>query len=311
MSSAVLRFAPSPNGYLHLGHVWSACLAFDEAKRLGGRFLLRIEDIDQGRSKTVFEEAIYEDLRWLGLRWEEPVWRQSEHFDDYERALRQLRDMDVVYPCWATRGEIRSAIESTAGGLRRWPKDADGQPFYPGLYRDISPAQRNGLMWEGGQFAWRLNMQKALARLEEKAESLMFVEGRERRRCISVQAETIGDVVIARKDFPTSYHLSVTLDDAVQGVSLITRGHDLLPATGVHRILQELLGLPQPDYYHHELVRDDRGRRLSKKAGDVGIRMLRERGETPESVRCLARAGVGLRGKQPQHDDNGDHAKQG
>jgi len=288
----VLRFAPSPNGWLHLGHACSALFAYETAKALHGRFLLRIEDIDVGRCRPEYEEAIYEDLAWLGLDWEQPVRRQSEHFADYEAALKRLRDMGLVYPCFATRKQITDAIAATGIGLRNWPVDPDGAPLYPGIYKNMAPAERSRLMWEGRTYAWRLDMEKALAKAEEIAGAPLtfFEEGEgpngETGTCM-VKPALFGDVVIARKDVPTSYHLAVTVDDAIQGITLVTRGQDLFPATYVHRILQVLLGLPEPRYRHHRLIRDGAGRRLSKSARDMGLRELRAAGKAPADIRRM------------------------
>lgn len=288
----VLRFAPSPNGWLHLGHACSALFAYEAAKELRGRFLLRIEDIDVGRCRPEYEEAIYEDLAWLGLDWEQPVRRQSEHFADYEAALKRLRDMGLVYPCFATRKEIADAIAATGIEPRNWPVDPDGAPLYPGIYKDLSSAEMNRLMWEGRTYAWRLDTEKALAKAEEIAgKALTFLEEGEgpngETGICAVKPALFGDVVIARKDVPTSYHLAVTVDDAIQGVTLVTRGQDLFHATYIHRILQALLGLPEPRYRHHRLIRDDAGRRLSKSARDMGMRELRAAGKTPADIRRM------------------------
>jgi glutamyl-Q tRNA(Asp) synthetase len=288
----VLRFAPSPNGWLHLGHAFSAHFAFQNAYELGGRFLLRIEDIDIGRCRPEYEQGIYDDLAWLGLKWEMPVRRQSEHFAFYETGLKRLRDLDVTYPCFATRKEIHDAIEASGVGHARWPVDPDGAPLYPGLYKDISAQERNRLIWEGRSYAWRLDMEKALAAAEKIAGSkITFREEGEGPQgesgILPIRPEGFGDVIIARKDVPTSYHLSVTLDDALQGITHVTRGQDLFPATYVHRILQVLLGLPEPIYRHHALIRDDAGRRLSKSAADKGLRELRMGGATPADIRRM------------------------
>lgn len=288
----VLRFAPSPNGWLHLGHAYSALFAFETAKRLGGRLLLRIEDIDVGRCREEYVEGIYEDLAWLGIEWEEPVRRQSEHFAEYEAVLKRLRDMELVYPCFATRKEIQDAILASGIPLQAWPSDPDGAPLYPGIYKDMPRERLNELMWEGHSYAWRLDIEKAKA----KAESInggpitFYEEGTSARGdtgILEIEPELFGDVVIARKDVPTSYHLAVTADDAFQGVTLITRGQDLFPATYIHRILQILLGYPEPRYHHHGLIRDETGRRLSKSAKDMGLRELRARGRTPADIRRM------------------------
>jgi glutamyl-Q tRNA(Asp) synthetase len=289
----VTRFAPSPNGWLHLGHAFSAIFASETARELGGRFLLRIEDIDIGRCRPEYEQAIYEDLTWLGLDWERPVRRQSEHFADYEAALKRLRDMGLAYPCFATRKEIADAIEASGIGPARWPVDPDGAPVYPGLYKDLPAAELNRLMWEGRSYAWRLDMEKALAHAEGLNGGPIFFdeEGsgpRGQTGRLPIDPLVFGDVVIARKDVPTSYHLAVTLDDAIQNVTVVTRGQDLFSATYVHRVLQILLGLPVPRYRHHVLIRDETGRRLSKSAKDMGLRDLRLSGATPADVRKLA-----------------------
>lgn len=288
----VLRFAPSPNGWLHLGHAYSALFASETARQLGGRFLLRIEDIDIGRCRPEYEQGIYEDLAWLGLQWEMPVRRQSEHFAFYETGLKRLRDMGVVYPCFATRKEIQDAIEASGIGTARWPVDPDGAPLYPGLYKDLPLKDINRLIWEGRSYAWRLDMEKAKARAEEIAGApLTFIEEGEGPKGetgqLPIHPEGFGDVVIARKDVPTSYHLAVTMDDALQGITHITRGQDLFPATYIHRILQVLLGLPEPRYRHHGLIRDENGRRLSKSARDKGLRELRAAEATPADIRHL------------------------
>ncbi|ABS63250.1 glutamyl-tRNA synthetase class Ic [Parvibaculum lavamentivorans DS-1] len=287
-----LRFAPSPNGWLHLGHAYSALFAWEMAAALHGRFLLRIEDIDTGRCRPEFEAAIYEDLAWLGIDWEQPVRRQSEHFADYEQALKNLRDMEVVYPCFATRKEIQDAIIASGVPLQNWPRDPDGALLYPGIYKDIPRAKLNKLMWEGRTYAWRLDIAKALQLAEARTGALItFREegesaGGEPKR-LPVKPELFGDVVIARKDVPTSYHLAVTVDDALQGVTLVTRGQDLFPATYIHRILQVLLDLPEPRYHHHGLIRDEEGRRLSKSAKDMGLRELRAAGHSPADIRRM------------------------
>jgi len=287
--SETTRFAPSPNGWLHLGHAYSAIFASNAAKELNGRFLLRIEDIDVGRCRPEYVEAICEDLAWLGLSWETPVRRQSEHFVDYEAALKRLRDMGLVYPCFATRKEIYDAIETSGIGHSRWPTDPDGAPLYPGLYKDLPPSELNRLMWEGRTYAWRIDMEKALAEAEAKTGGpITFLEEnqgpRGQKGRLPINPMHFGDVVIARKDVPTSYHLAVTVDDAIQNVTVVTRGQDLFPATYIHRLLQVLLDLPEPRYRHHGLIRDENGRRLSKSAKDMGLRELRKTGHTPADI---------------------------
>ncbi len=288
----IIRFAPSPNGRLHLGHAYSALYAAEKAAELGGRFLLRIEDIDVGRCRPEFVEGIYEDLEWLGLTWETPVRRQSEHFSDFEAALKQLRDLDVVYPCFATRREIEQTIADSGIDRERWPRDPDGALLYPGIYKDISTKDRSQLMWEGRSYAWRLDTEKAMALAAEKSGgpiTFTELEGSPSGKTGTqpIRPELFGDVVIARKDVPTSYHLSVVVDDALQNITHVTRGRDLYAATFIHRLLQVLLDLPEPRYCHHRLIEDETGRRLSKSAKDMGLKDLREAGKTPADIRRL------------------------
>ncbi len=284
----VLRFAPSPNGRLHLGHAYSALFGFDMATRLGGRFLLRIEDIDVARCRPEYEAAIYADLAWLGLDWERPVRRQSEHFADYARALERLRTLEVVYPCFCTRTEIDAAL----GDADRWPRDPDGAPIYPGLCKGKSETETDRLLRSGRAYALRLDMPRAKALAEEMAGApLTFAElgsgSNGEQGVLPVAPEMWGDVVVVRKDVPTSYHVAVVVDDALQGVTLVTRGQDLFLATHVHRVLQLLLGLPAPRYCHHGLIRDATGRRLAKSARDQGLDALRAEGGTPADIREL------------------------
>ena len=277
----VTRFAPSPNGWLHLGHAYSALIGARAARAAGGQFLLRIEDIDVGRARPHFVEGIYQDLEWLGLSWPEPVMVQSTRFEIYQAALDALRAQGLVYPCWATRREILAAIQDK----KDWPRDPDGAPLYPGLYRDLPDSRRKKLMWEGTPYCWRLNMEKALAHVEAP---LRYCErGTGTAEIMPLDAAAYGDVVLARKDVPTSYHLAVVVDDAAQNISQVTRGRDLQSATAIHVLLQKLLGLPQPDYLHHGLVRDTSGRRLSKQAGDSGFRDLRQAGMGLDEVLAL------------------------
>jgi glutamyl-Q tRNA(Asp) synthetase len=277
----ITRFAPSPNGRLHLGHAYSALMA--QKLSGSGRFILRIEDIDLGRRRQHFIDAIYEDLAWLGLSWPIPVMVQSDRFDIYQTALNKLRDMEVIYPCWASRADIRDYINSQPGGREAWPVDPDGAAIYPGLYKDISPTKRDAMMWEGGNYAWRLDSEKAAALARHKNGSLKYFEASQ-QKSHDVTPSLYGDVVLARKGMPTSYHLSVVVDDAAQDISLVTRGMDLQSATHIHRILQILLEYPEPDYYHHDLVREADGRRLSKRAGDIGIDYYRNQGYSAEKL---------------------------
>jgi glutamyl-Q tRNA(Asp) synthetase len=277
----ITRFAPSPNGKLHLGHAYSALMA--QKLSGSGRFILRIEDIDLGRRRQHFIDAIYEDLAWLGLSWPIPVMVQSDRFDIYQTALNKLRDMEVIYPCWASRADIRDYINSQPGGREAWPVDPDGAAIYPGLYKDISPTKRDAMMWEGGNYAWRLDSEKAAGLARHKNGALKYFEASQ-QKSHEVTPSLYGDLVLARKDIPTSYHLSVVVDDAAQDISMVTRGMDLQGATHIHRILQILLEYPEPDYYHHDLVREADGRRLSKRAGDIGIDYYRSQGYSPEKL---------------------------
>ncbi|HEY8066495.1 MAG TPA: tRNA glutamyl-Q(34) synthetase GluQRS [Methylosinus sp.] len=260
----VFRFAPSPNGYLHLGHAYSALLDFDLAQREGGRFLLRMEDIDQGRARPELEAAIYEDLAWLGVVWETPVRRQSEHSADYAAALDQLAALGLLYPCVCSRADI-------AGASRE--RDLDGAPLYPGTCRG------KGLARDGANL--RLDMAKAAALVGGE------VSWREHGKEIVAAPQEWGDVVLARKDIGTSYHIAVTVDDALQGVTDVVRGRDLYEATRIHRLLQELLGLPAPAYRHHALVLDGDGRKLAKSRASEPLRDLRAEGATPADVRAM------------------------
>ncbi len=276
-SAPVTRFAPSPTGLLHLGHAHSALFAWRAARRAGGRFLLRIEDIDRGRCRPEFEAAIFEDLAWLGLTWEEPVRRQSAHLDDYRAALERLAARGLVYPCFCTRKEIQAEI-ARAG---RAPHGPEG-PLYPGLCRGLSADEGQSRIAGGESHALRLDLARALESVGDLAWEDLG-EG-----MIEATPEVLGDVVLARKDVPTSYHLAVTWDDALQGVTLVTRGADLLPATHVHRLLQALLDLPTPAWHHHALVEDESGRRLAKRHDALSIRALRAAGRSPAEVRALA-----------------------
>jgi glutamyl-Q tRNA(Asp) synthetase len=267
----VTRFAPSPTGYLHLGHVHAALFAWGAARLGGGRFLLRIEDIDRGRARPEFEAAIFEDLEWLGLAWETPVRRQSEHFDDYAEALRRLADMGVLYPCFCTRAEIKAEIEASGGAPHLARMGPDG-PVYPGTCRRLEPAERQRRIDKGEPHALRLDIARARRLTGE-----LSWEDRGHGE-IMATPEIFGDVVLARKDVPASYHLAVTVDDALQGVTLVTRGEDLMPATHIHRLLQALLGLPTPHYHHHGLLTDEAGRRFAKRDKAATVRDLRATG---------------------------------
>ncbi|XHB99581.1 tRNA glutamyl-Q(34) synthetase GluQRS [Nitratireductor sp. ac15] len=285
MTCPVFRFAPSPNGQLHLGHAYSALLNQEMAREAGGRFLVRMEDIDVTRCTPELERGVLRDLAWLGLGWEEPVRRQSEHFDDYRAALDRLIDADLVYPAFMTRGEVRARIAEHEAGGERWPRDPDGAPIYPGEDRHMSSRERQALIDEGAPYAWRLDMSSAIAHVGGTLcwdETGQGPEGETGQ--VQAKPENWGDVVIGRKEIPASYHLSVVVDDALQGVTDVVRGRDLFHSTAVHRVLQELLGLPVPHYHHHDLILDDDGRKLSKSRGDTSLAALRDSGATPDDI---------------------------
>jgi glutamyl-Q tRNA(Asp) synthetase len=283
----VFRFAPSPNGYLHLGHALSALTNADMARAAGGRLLLRIEDIDTTRCRPEYEAAIDEDLAWLGLRWEEPVRRQSEHQDDYRAALARLDAMGLVYPSFESRTEIaRLVAERETQGP--WPRDPDGAPLYPGAAKSMPAEESDGRIVAGQSYALRLDMQAALARTGPLTWSETGRGPDGETGTIQADPARWGDVILARKDVPGSYHLSVVVDDAAQGVTDAVRGRDLFHATSVHRLLQALLGLPAPRYHHHRLLPDANGQKLSKSTRATGLRELRAQGLTPSEIRRLA-----------------------
>src|SRR6185369_687533 len=284
MRQPVFRFAPSPNGHLHLGHALSALIDFEMARAMGGRFLLRMEDIDPARCRPEFEEAIYEDLAWLGISWEEPVRCQSGHLDAYQRALAKLESDGLVYPSFESRGEIAQYVAQHSHV--HWPHDPDGAPLYPGLSKKFGGEERARRM-ESEPYALRLDMNAAIAR----AGALTWVETgadpKQDHEARMAEPEKWGDVVLARKDTPTSYHLSVVVDDAAQGVTHVVRGQDLYQATSVHRVLQALLGLPPPLYHHHRLILDADGKKLSKSTRATALRELRGQGKTPADIRRI------------------------
>jgi glutamyl-Q tRNA(Asp) synthetase len=280
----VFRFAPSPNGYLHLGHALSALLNADRARAAKGLLLLRIEDIDETRCRPDYEAAIYEDLAWLGIAWEQPVRRQSEHYGDYRAALARLDAMGLIYPSFESRAEIARLVEMRGG---TWPRDPDGVPLYPGEAKSMSAAERARRMAAAEPYALRLDIQAAIARTG----SLTWIETGAgpsgETGTIAADPSAWGDVILARKDMPTSYHLAVVVDDAAQGVTDVVRGCDLFHSTSVHRLLQTLLGLPAPRYRHHRLVLDADGRKLSKSTFATGLRDLRAQGATVAAIRKL------------------------
>jgi glutamyl-Q tRNA(Asp) synthetase len=284
---AVFRFAPSPNGYLHLGHALSGLINADAAKDCGGRFLLRIEDIDTARSRPQFEKAIYQDLAWLGVEWGEPVRRQSEHFAFYRESLDRLFRRELLYPCFCSRADISRAVVSSAGkGDAAWPRDPDGVLLYPGTCGALSRAAAARRISEGQPHALRL-------RVDDASQAVGNLSWREHASPNPVSAwhpvganpAMWGDVILARKDVPTSYHLAVVVDDAAQGVTHVVRGLDLREATAIHRLLQRLLDLPEPDYHHHRLIHDEDGRKLAKSLASTSLRQLRAQGLAPADIR--------------------------
>jgi glutamyl-Q tRNA(Asp) synthetase len=278
----VTRFAPSPTGYLHLGHAFSALTALEAARAAGGRFLLRIEDIDATRVRPEFEAAIYEDLAWLGLDWETPVRRQSEHLADYAAALDRLIGLGVMYRCFKTRREVMEAIQSAPHG----PGEAGGDIYFG---QALPPGEEAARLAAEEPFAWRISMARCRDLLGADWDRLFFIEegsgpGGETGE-IRARPELLGDAVLARKDVATSYHLACTHDDALQGVTHVIRGRDLFESTHLHRLLQALLGLAPPRYRHHRLVEDGTGTRLAKRTGSPSLRETRASGASPDTVR--------------------------
>jgi len=269
----VTRFAPSPTGELHLGSAYSAWTGWHRAREAGGTFLVRVEDIDIRRCRREYETSMLADLKWLGFDWDGPVRRQSEHFADYGQVLDQLDGRGLIYPCFCSRADIEREIAASANA----PHGPDG-PLYPGTCRHLSPGERRERMAAGHEHCMRLDAGRAAG----QAGSYHFVD--ETLGRVDGEPVLLGDFVIARKDTPTSYHLSVTVDDHLQGVTLVTRGVDVLPSTHVHGLLQKLLGYETPRYAHHRLLTDASGRRFAKRDRDVTIRSMRERGMAPEEV---------------------------
>jgi len=289
----VFRFAPSPNGELHLGHARSALLNQQLARDGGGRMLLRIEDIDLARCTPQFEAGIYRDLEWLDVEWETPVRRQSEHFAEYAAALERLKTIGVVYPAFMSRSQIRDYIAESETPTRRWPRDPDGAPLYPDADRTLSRRERSRRIAAGDPYAWRLDVDAALAKAPPALTwQELGVGPMEQTGTVPARPEIWGDVILSRSDAPASYHLSVTVDDAIQGVTDVVRGQDLFHATAIHRLLQALLGLPEPRYRHHRLIVGDDGRKLAKSRRDTGLRALRDSRVSAEEVRRMALDGL-------------------
>lgn len=284
MSGAILRFAPSPNGRLHLGHAYSALLNDRIARQLDGRWLLRVEDIDPVRATSENIAGITEDLAWLGLAWPKPVRRQSEHMAEYEAVGTRLRSTGLVYPCFCTRGEIAAAVRVREASGRPWPRDPDDTPFYPGTCRTLDPAKSVRRMRGGEPHAWRIDTAAAVRR-HGPVSWRRFEPGDGAMTEVAARPERWGDVVLVRKEVATSYHLSVVLDDAVQGVTHVVRGADVEAATDIHALLAACLDLPTPLYHHHRLVTDATGLKLSKSRGSHSLRAMREAGESADQVR--------------------------
>jgi glutamyl-Q tRNA(Asp) synthetase len=287
MSSLVCRFAPSPNGHLHLGHALSALMNVDLARAAGGRFLLRIEDIDRARCRRELEAAIYEDLAWLGVAWDGAVRRQSEHLDAYRSALARLEAQGLVYPSFESRAEIAALAAGGAPGT--WPRDPDGAPLYPGTAAALSRSERARRIAAGEPYALRLDMAAAIARADASALSWTETGSGPDGETGSVAAQPArwGDVVLGRKEAAASYHLAVVIDDACQGITHVMRGRDLFWSTGIHRLLQALLDLRAPVYHHHRLVLDADGRKLSKSTQATALRSLRQDGIAAAEIRRM------------------------
>ena len=284
MTRPVFRFAPSPNGFLHLGHAYSALLNLDLARAAGGRFLLRIEDIDATRCRPEYEAAIYEDLAWLGIAWEAPVRRQSDQFEAYRSALARLDAMGLIYPSFESRAEIARLVAAREQE-KPWPRDPDGAPLYPGSARALAAEERARRVAAGEPYALRLDIEAALARTGPLGWREIGSDGA--ITAVAADPAAWGDVVLARKETPTSYHVSVVIDDAAQGITHVVRGSDLFAATSLHRLLQVLLGLPEPAYRHHRLILDAQGRKLAKSTQATGVRELRAAGATPADIRRM------------------------
>jgi glutamyl-Q tRNA(Asp) synthetase len=286
----IVRFAPSPNGYLHLGHAYSALMNNHVARETGGRMLLRMENIDLARCRPEFETAIYEDLAWLGVDWETPCRRQSDHFADYASAMDRLERRGLAYPCFCSRGDVMAAVSSRPD----WPSDPDGTPFYPGTCKRLSDEQRARRFGAGERASYRLDMDKAIAAFRGPELTWSEYRGGSDRHQEVAQPWLWGDAVLSRKDIATSYHIAVVVDDAAQGVTDVVRGEDLFMATSLHRLLQALLDLPPPNYRHHALLRDGAGQKLSKSLRAKPLRTFRQEKHSVASV--LSRIGMSATG---------------
>lgn len=282
-----LRFAPSPNGRLHLGHAYSALLNARIARRLGGRLLLRIEDIDLGRARPEFVAGILADLDWLGLTFEGPVRRQSEHFSEYAAARDRLAERDLIYPCFCSRGQIAAEVAAREARGEAVAHDPDGAPLYPGTCRRRTPEERRARRERGEPHTWRLDMRAALRSLTEPLHIRRFSPDDGAVEIVAADPGRWGDAMIVRRDVPTSYHLAVVCDDAVQGVTHVVRGQDLEAATDLHALLQRLLHRPAPAYHHHALIRDESGDKLAKSKGSEALADLRDRGLAATQVRAM------------------------
>lgn len=295
MSQPVFRFAPSPTGYLHIGHAYAALYNQNICKAYHGKMLLRLENTDVTRCRPEFEAAILEDLRWIGFEWQGEVRRQSEHFDVYARIVDQLTDQNLIYPSTMSRGQSLKQVQLLEERGAEWPRDPDGAPHYPGLERELGPAAKQQIMAEHSDYALRLDMQGAIDLLAKEGKGSLywneFCHGDGRIEQIGCQPELWGDVVLARKDIAARYHLACVIDDHLQDVTHIVRGKDIMPGTSIHRVLQELLGYQAPVYCHHDLIDDGKGQKLSKSRKDISLRELREAGASPDDIHKL----IGLR----------------
>ncbi|MBL4891209.1 MAG: tRNA glutamyl-Q(34) synthetase GluQRS [Rhizobiaceae bacterium] len=280
-SQPIFRFAPSPNGKLHLGHAYSALLNQKMAREAGGKLLLRIEDIDTVRCTPELETQMLDDLEWLGIEWDEEPTRQSENFENYRNTLKKLQNAGLVYPGFMSRGEVNKIVSEWENSGKLWPRDPDGTPHYPPHDRKLNDKQRFEMLGSGNPNSYRFDMSKALETLTGK------LQWQEKGAPVIADPQTWGDVALARRDIPTSYHLACVLDDAAQNITHIIRGKDLYFATAIHRLLQELLGLDAPQYHHHGLILDDDGQKLSKSRRDTSLADLRKLGKSPVDIKNL------------------------